>query len=306
MRRNELFHEVTKNRVLFLMLIPSVVFFLVFSYLPMSGIYLAFTRFDLSKGIFYSPFVGFDNFRYLVKTGQLFLITRNTILYNLVFIFVGNVTQIAAAIFISEISGKYFKKVSQSVMFLPYFISYVLISVFVYQFFNYEHGIISTILKFLGMEPFDFSSSVGAWKYIIIFFYVWKNIGYGMVIYLAAITNISSEYYEAAEIDGADVFKQIRYITLPMIKPIFMILFLFSIGKILKGQFDLFYQITGNNGMLFDATQIIDTYVFRSLVNHVDYGRVAAAGLYQSFFGLLFVVVINFIVKRFNEEYAIF
>ncbi len=306
MQKRGFLYELKKNKVLFLMIMPVVIYFIVFCYFPMAGSYIAFTRFDLVKGIFKSPFVGFENFKYLVGSGTLTKITFNTVAYNIVFIILGSFTQIAAAIFLSEVPGRIFKKASQSIMFLPYFVSYVLIGVFVYQIFNYEYGSMNNILKSMGFEPYDAFSNVGLWKYVIIFFYLWKGLGYGMVIYLAAIMNINSEYYEAAEIDGADIFQQIRYITLPLIKSTFVILLLFSIGSILKGQLDLFYQITGNNGTLFDSTQVIDTYVFRSLISYVDYGLVSAAGLYQSFFGFVLVLVSNYFVKRIDEEYALF
>lgn len=304
--RGGFLHEVKKNKILFLMLLPAVTFFIVFSYLPMSGIYLAFTRFDLVKGIFKSPFVGFENFRFLHMSGVLLTITKNTVLYNLAFILIGSVLQITTAIFINELSSKLFKKISQSLMFLPYFISYVLIGTFVYQLFHYEYGTLNNVLQSIGMEAIDASSNIGMWKYVILFFYIWKNLGYGMVIYLAAISNINEEYYEAAKIDGAGILKRIWYITLPMIKPTFIILFLFSIGNILKGQFELFYQIIGDNGMLFESTEIIDTYVFRSMVNFTDYGLISAAGLYQSFFGFILIMIVNTIVKKLNPDYALF
>jgi putative aldouronate transport system permease protein len=299
-------YEFKKNKVLFIMAVPSVLFFVIFCYLPMAGVYMAFTQYNMFGGIFNSPFVGLDNFRFLVLSGQLFDITRNTILYNVVFQIFGSAAQIIAAIFISEIPGKYFKKFTQSIMFLPYFVSFVLIGTFVYQIFNFEYGTLNNVLKTFGFQPIDVYANVGIWKYIIVFFFIWKNIGYGMVIYLATIMGISSEYYEAAKIDGADIFKQIRYITLPLLKPTFIILSLFALGNILRGQFQLFYQIIGNNGNLFSSTDIIDTFVFRSLINSPNYGLITAAGLYQSFFGFLLIVLVNFTVKKVNPEYALF
>lgn len=306
-KRKGLIHEVSKNKTMFLMLAPAVVFFFIICYIPMAGAYMAFTRYNIVKGIFGSQFIGLENFKFLYISGVLFKITKNTVLYNLAFIFIGAATQIAAAIFISELPGRIFKKTSQSIMFLPYFVSFVLIGSFIYQIFNYEYGTLNNILKSFGLEPVDVYSNTGVWKYIITFFQVWKNIGYGMVIYLAAIMGISSEYYEAAEIDGADIFKQIRYITLPMLKPTFIILFLFAIGNILKGQFELFYQIIGSNGILYDATDIIDTYVFRSLLGSgFDYGLASAAGLYQSLFGFALIMLVNVVIKKINPDYALF
>lgn len=305
-KKNDFTYELRKNRTMFLMLFPAVIFFFIFCYIPMAGVYMAFTRYNVVGGMFQSPFVGLENFRFLHLSGRLWIITKNTVLYNLVFIAVGMITQIAAAIFISELPGKLFRKTTQSLMFLPYFVSYVLIGAFVYQIFNFEFGTFNNILKTIGIQPIDAYANTGIWKYVIVFFYIWKSIGYGMVVYLAAIMGIDNGYYEAAEIDGADVFKQIRHITLPMLKPTFIILFLFAIGGILKGQFDLFYQIIGNNGMLYNSTDIIDTFVFRSLMGTNDYGQAAAAGLYQSFFGFVLIMLVNFIVKKINEEYALF
>lgn len=298
------FHEVVKNRTLFLMVLPVLVYYFIFYYLPIGGVYLAFTRFNYNGGIFGSPFIGLTNFKFLLP--NLYIITRNTILYNLAFIIIGSVCQIAAAIFISEIPGRLFKRTTQSMLFLPYFTSYVLVGAFVYNIFNYEFGTLNTILRQLHAAPVDVYSNTGIWKYLLVVFYIWKNIGVGTVIYLAALMNIDVQFYEAAKIDGASFFQQIRYITLPLLKPTFMILLLLSVSTIMKGQFDLFYQIIGNNSILFKTTDIIDTYVFRSMVMNFDIGMSSAAGLYQSFFGFLIILVVNFIAKKVNEDYALF
>ncbi|MFC5407530.1 ABC transporter permease [Cohnella soli] len=306
MHRRSFGHEFRKNKWLFVMIAPAVAYFLVFFYFPMAGSYMAFTSYDLVKGIFKSPFVGLENFKFLYISGILAKITMNTILYNVAFILVGGAFQISAAIFISELAGKSFKKLTQSMMFLPYFVSYVLIGVFVYQFFNYEHGTLNGILKALHMDPVDVFSNVGIWKYIIVFFSVWKGLGFGMIIYLATIMGINNEINEAAEIDGASIFQRIRYITIPLIIPTFITLLLLSVGSILKGQLDLFYQITGNNGLLFDATEVVDTYVFRALLNARDYGLVSAAGFYQSSFGFVLVLIANYLVKKYDRDYGLF
>lgn len=144
------------------------------------------------------------------------------------------------------------------------------------------------------------------WILLIILFYLWKNLGYSMVIYLAAITGISDEYYEAAKIDGAHIFQRIWYITVPMLKSTFVVLLLFSLGSIMKGQFDLFYQLIGNNGVLYNTTDILDTYVFRSLKVTFDIGMATAAGLYQSLFGFILIMTVNYIIRRINDDYALF
>lgn len=294
------------NRVLWMMILPALIFFAVFSYLPMVGVYYAFTNYRFDGGLFGSPFVGMQNFKFLFESGVLYNLTKNTILYNLAFILLGNALQLLCAVFLSELPGKLFKKTTQSVMFLPFFISFVLVGAFVFNLFNSDTGVVNTVLKQLGLPPYDFYLNTEPWKYIIVFFHVWKGLGYGTVIYLAAIMSISDEYHEAAKIDGANIFQRIRHITLPLLVPTFILLILLSLGGILKGQFDLFYQIIGNNGMLFDSTDIIDTYVYRSLTVNFDMGMGTAAGLYQSFFGFLLVMLVNYVIKKARSDYALF
>lgn len=301
--------DLKQNKTLYLMILPAICMFIIFAYLPMVGIYYAFTKYNFRGGLFGSPFVGFKNFEFLFSGGSkaiIWTLTKNTILYNLAFILIGNLLQIIVAIVLSELVGKKYKKFAQSVMFLPYFISYVLVGAFVYNMFNYEYGSVNAILHKLGKASINFYASPGYWKYIIVFFNVWKGLGYGTVIYLAAIMGIDREMYEAADIDGCNVFQKIRFLTLPLLKPTFIMLLLFSLGGILRGQFDLFYQIIGNNGALFQATDIIDTYVYRSLAINFDVGMGTASGLYQSFFGLLIILTVNFIVKKINDDYALF
>ncbi len=288
------------------MVSPVIVFFFINSYLPMVGIYYAFTRFDFNGGLFGSPFIGLENFKFLFQSGTILKITTNTILYNLAFILLGNFLQVFVAILLSELPGKIFVKFTQSAMFLPYFVSYVIVGVLVYNLFNYESGLVNSTLKQLNLQPFDAYSTPGIWKYVLVALYIWKQLGYGTVIYLAAIMGINSEYYEAAKIDGANIFMQIRHITIPMLVPTFILLFLFSLGSIMRGQFDLFYQVIGSNGLLFDATDIIDTYVFRALRMNFDIGMGTAAGLYQSVFGFIIIIVVNTLIKRRHEEYALF
>ncbi|GAA0135088.1 sugar ABC transporter permease [Paenibacillus sp. YSY-4.3] len=297
--------ELNKNRTLFLMIAPTLLFFIIFSYIPMIGVYYAFTNFDFEGGLFGSEFVGFKNFEFLYKSGILWNLTKNTVLYNLAFLIIGNIMQIVSAIFLAQLASKWFKKTAQSLMFLPYFLSWVLVGAFVFNMFS-DLGVVNTLLKQIGLQPYDFYLNSAPWKYIIVFFNVWKGIGYGTIIYLAAIMGISDELYEAAKIDGANIFQQIRSITLPLLKPTFILLILFSLGGILKGQFDLFYQIIGNNGLLYDATDIIDTFVFRSLTVNFDIGMGTAAGLYQSFFGFVLIMTVNYIIKKTREEYALF
>lgn len=276
------------------------------SYFPMVGIYYAFTQFDFNSSMFNSKFVGLQNFEFLWRSGTLVKLTMNTIGYNIAFIVLGNVLAIVCAILLSELNGKWFKKISQSVMFLPYFVSFVILSVIVYNLFNYDSGFLNTMLTQFGLDPVDVYSKPWAWIFLIIIFYLWKNLGYSMVIYLAAITGISDEYYEAAKIDGANIFQRIWYITVPMLKSTFVVLLLFALGSIMKGQFDLFYQLIGNNGLLYNTTDILDTYVYRSLKVTFDVGMATAAGVYQSLFGFVLIMTVNYIIRKINDDYALF
>ncbi|MDF2802285.1 MAG: sugar transporter permease [Anaerocolumna sp.] len=300
------FREVSRKRVLFLMILPVIVYFIVFAYIPMPGAYIAFVDYSIGKGIFGSDFVGLKNFEFLAKTGDLWRITKNTLLYNVAFLALCNLFQVAFAIMISELGSKWFKKISQSVILLPYFISMVIVGFFAYNLFNFDHGFINTLLVNIGFDKHDFYSDQGIWKYIIVFFKIWNQTGYGMIIYLATITGISAEIYEAAALDGASPVQKIKYLTIPLLKSTVVLLFLFGLGGILKGSFDLFYNLIGNNSVLFAQTDIIDTFVFRSLVGQFNFSQGAAVGFYQSIFGLVLVLLVNAVVKKIEPDSALF
>ena len=297
---------IVQNRTLILMCVPAIVFFFVFSYMPMPGAYIAFTNFQYNKGIWHSPFVGLNNFKFLFSSGQLTLLLRNTILYNLAFIILGNVLQLTFAILLNEVRSAGFKKTTQSLMFLPYFISDVLVSLLVYNLLNYDYGFISNLVRALGGEMPKVYQMAGAWPFIIILVNLWKGTGYGTVVYFAAITGMDSSMLEAAQIDGANGFQRIRYIILPTLKPTVIILFLFAIGGILKGNFGLFYNLVGNNSMLFNTTDIIETYVYRSMMNSFNFSQSSAVGLFQSVVGFFIVLAANAFVKHLDPDYALF
>lgn len=298
--------EFRRNWLLFVFLIPCAVFFIINNYLPMVGVYFAFTQFNFRDHLFASPFVGFKNFEFLLRS-EIFHLTSNTILYNVVFIVLGNVLQMLFAVFISHVGNRKLRKISQTMIFMPYFVSYVILRVLVFNLFEYEVGLVNNVVTSMGMARIDFYNTPSYWPYLITIFYLWKNIGYGMVVYLATITGISTEYYEAAQIDGANIYQQIWYITVPLLKPTFIILLLYSLGGIMKGQFELFYQLVGNNGTLFNVTDIFDTYVYRiTTTQPLSLGMGTAAGLFQSVFGLVVIMVTNFCIKRRNPEYALF
>jgi putative aldouronate transport system permease protein len=306
-KKKTFWKKVKDSRTLILMCVPAILFFIVFAYCPMPGAYIAFTDFNYKSGIFASKFVGFDNFKFLVQSGSLWLLTKNTILYNLAFIVLGNALQIFVAILLNEVKNKLFKKVSQTVMFLPYFISAVLVGLLAFNILNYDFGFMNVVIKFFGGDPIKVYSMPNAWPIIIVLVNLWQQTGYGSIVYFASICGIDSSIIEAAEVDGANILQRIRYIILPSLKPTAIILFLFAIGGIMKGNFGLFYNLVGSsNSMLFPTTDIIETYVYRTLMNNFNFANSTAVGLYQSVFGFVIVMVCNWLVKKVDEEYALF
>lgn len=300
--------EVKKNRALFVMAMPAFLLVLIMQYLPMSGLVLAFKNYRYDLGVFGSEWNGFANFEYLFSSGTGWLITKNTVVYNLLNLVTSQLIAVLIAIFISEINKKVFKKVTQSIIFLPYFISWVIVGVFVYNIFNYETGILNSVLTFFGAEKVNMydASKAGIWPWIICLFNSWKWCGYNSVIYIAAITGVDAEIHEAASIDGANIFERIRYITIPCILPTIITMLLLQVGRFLRGDFEMFYQIVGNNGQLFNKTDVIDTYVFRSLLQNSNLGMTAAASFYQSVICFATIMIVNAVVKHVEEDLALF
>ncbi len=304
--RTGLLYRLKSKKTLLFMIAPAVLYFLLFSYVPMAGIVLAFKQYRYDLGIMGSPWVGFDNFKFFFMTGDAFRVTRNTMLYNAAFILINNVLQIVVAILMAEIGSKLFRKTAQTLMFLPYFLSWVVVGAVAYNLFNYEHGTVNTLLRSLHIPELDIYTTPEYWKYILIFFSAWKAVGYGAVFYMASILSIDRETYEAAEIDGANVFQRIRYITLPSLRPTITILVLLAIGGIFRGDFGLFYQLVGNNGLLYQTTDVIDTYVYRSLLVNNEIGMSSAIGFYQSILCFATIMVTNFLVRKSDKENALF
>lgn len=298
--------DLKDNRVKWLMILPAAVVVILMCYIPMAGIVLAFKEFNYHDGIFGSPLAGFRNFEYFFRSGKAWITTRNTILYNIAFLCVNTLLQITCAILLSELAGKYFKRITQSVMFFPYFISWVVVGAFIYNMFNYEFGAVNTFLRNLGAQPLDVYSNKAVWPVILIAVSAFKNVGYGTVMYLASIVSIDGEMFEAADLDGATMWQKIRHITLPCIRPTVVILFLMAIGTIMKGDFQMFWQVTGNNPMVIEVTDVIDTYVTRSLLELQEFGMTSAAGLYQSGLSFVLVLLANYAVKKVEPEYALF
>lgn len=305
-RKTSLGRELSMNGTLLLMCLPAILFFLAFCYIPMPGAYIAFTNFAYNKGIFESPFIGLKNFQFLFQSGQLGLLLKNTVLYNVAFIVLGNFLQLTFAILLNEVKSNVFKKLTQSMMFLPYFISAVLVSLLVYNMINYDYGFISNLVRSSGGTMPKLYSQAKAWPFIIVLVNLWQGTGYGTVVYFAAITSIDESMLEAARVDGANGFQRIRYIILPCLKPTVVILFLFALGGILKGNFGLFYNLVGANSVLYPTTDIIETYVYRALMNNFNFSQGSAVGLFQSLVGFIIVLVANGITKRIEPDYSLF
>ncbi len=305
-KKGSILKSIRDSRILLLMLAPAVVYVVIFHYIPMFGAVLAFKDFNYVDGILRSPWNGLQNFQYLILSRKLWPLTRNTLLYNLAFIVFGVIFQVTFAILLSEITGKWFKKISQTLMFMPYFISWVVVVAIVQSLFGYETGILNHILARFGVEGINIYANTGVWPYLLIGFRIWKDTGYGSIVYLASITSIDSSLYEAADVDGASFFQKVFHITLPSIKPTIIIMVLLSVGQIFRGDFGLFYQLVGSNANVLEVADIIDLFVYRSLLTSGDVGMSAAAGLYQSVLCFVTVVFCNWVIKKIDPEYTLF
>lgn len=292
---------------LYLMMIPGLAYLVINNYLPMFGLTIAFKDINYAKGIWGSDWIGFSNFKYLFQTTDAYIITRNTLLYNAVFIVLGLAIAIAIAILLNEIRSKMARGLYQSIILLPFLISMILVSYLVYAMLSVDSGFVNnTLLPMLGLDPVSWYMESQYWPYILTIVHIWKGAGYSCIVFLAAIIGIDREYYEAAELDGASKWTQIRTITLPMITPIITMLALLGIGRIFYSDFGLFYQVPMNSGALYETTNVIDTYVFRGLMQLGDIGMSAAAGFYQSLVGFVLVLVSNAIVRKFDKDNALF
>ncbi|HAL73899.1 MAG TPA: sugar ABC transporter permease [Clostridiales bacterium] len=293
--------------VLYLMMLPGLIYFFINNYLPMFGILIAFKKIDFRKGILGSDWTGLSNFTYLFKTSDAWIITRNTLFYNVAFIILGIIIQVAFAIFLNEIRNKLLLRTFQSLIILPALISMVIVAYLSYAALSMNSGFLNkAILPFLGLPEVSWYSEPRYWPFILTFVNIWKNAGFGCIIYLATVVGISPEYFEAARLDGASRWKQIRHITLPLLKPVIIMLTILNIGKIFYSDFGLFYQVPMNSGVLFNVTNTIDTYVYRGLMQLGDIGRSSAANFYQSIVGFVLVLLSNWFVRKLNPESALF
>lgn len=291
---------------MYIMALPGLLYLFVNNYMPLPGLVLAFKKYNAKKGIFGSKNVGFKNFKYLFATKDAFVITRNTILYNIVFIIVNTLLAVFVAILLAEMTSK-LKRIYQIIILLPFMISMVIVSYLVFGFLSNDNGFINnTILSALGKEPIQWYMQKQYWPFILVFVNAWKVIGYNCIIYLSAILGIDRSIYESASIDGAGKWAQVRKITIPLLRPTIIMMTLLAVGRIFYSDFGLFYQVPQNQGALFAVTNTIDTYVYRGLLELGDISMASAAGLYQSVVGFIFILAANLIVRKLDPDNALF
>lgn len=292
--------------------LPTFIWFILFTYLPMFGLIIAFKNYKVSAGhgfiysLFQSEWAGLDNFKYFIQSNSFGMLLRNTVLYNLVFIVLGIVIPVSLAVMISMIRSRRKSKVYQTMMFFPHFMSWVVVSYFVYAFLNPDKGLANLILESLGKEKVMWYSTAKYWPFILVIMQVWKTAGYSMVVYLASITGIDKALYEAAVIDGANKKQQAKFITLPSLKPIIIMMFILNVGKIFYSDFGLFYQLTQRvPSSLYTTVSTFDTYIYNALQTNMPIGKVAAASFFQSIACCITILLANWIVKKFDEDSAI-
>ena len=294
------------NKELLLLSLPGGIWFLIFAYLPMFGILIAFQEYRPEKNfllsVLHSKFVGFKNFEFLFKSGDMWIIFRNTIGYNLLFIILGIVLPITVAMLLNELRNHGAVKVYQSMMFLPYFLSWVVVSYCLYAFLDPSKGLVNNILG----KNISWYTEKDYWPFIIIFMSQWKGVGYNTVVYLASICGIDKTFYEAAMLDGATKWQQVKYITVPLLRPVITILFIMSVGGIIRSDFGLFYQLPRNSGPLYPVTNVLDTYIYRALMQSSEIGMSSAAAFFQSVVGFALIMIANKVAAKIDNENTLF
>ena len=299
------FKQLVKYRSIFFLTLPGILLILTFQYVPLvMGLVLPFKDVNYKVGIWRSPSVGLENFKFLFSSDAAWRITRNTVCLNFLFIVTVLICSVICALFLYQVS-KRSVKVYQTVLFFPYFISWVVASYVILALLDMENGLLNSILQFFGRDAILWYNEPKYWPVIMVIANLWKNIGYYTIIYYTGLLGISEEYYEASEVDGATKLQQIRYITLPLLKPVIITLLLLQLSKIFYGNFDMFYNLTMNSAALYPTTDVIDTYVYRSLKVMGDLGMSSAAGLYQSLVGFGIVITVNAIIRRVDNENAL-
>ena len=298
--------EIIKNRYLYVLALPGILFLCIFAYIPIIGHLIAFKKFQISKGIFGSPWVGFDNFKFFFQGDEWIKVTVNTLFLNFLFISFGLTIAVTLAILLNEITSQLYKKITQSLIFLPYFISWLVVSLMVFAMLNTSDGLINHQLVKLGMKPVSWYNKPEYWRSLLTLIYIWKFSGYNSVIFLSAITGLSSDYYESARIDGANKLQQIWHITLPLLRPTIIIMGLLGIGRIFYGDFGMIYGIIGDNSILFPTTDVIDTFSYRALRQLGNFSMASSVILYQSVLGLITIVIFNSFVKKIDHDAKLF
>ena len=313
LRASGRFSKAKKTLMLLTMVAPGALWLLLLRYLPMGGIILAFKNYKIYpkdptflNNLIHSKWVGLDNFKFLFTTGDSWVMIRNTLAYNIVFIILGVIIPVAFAIMMSELSKKFVAKTYQTLMFFPYFLSWVVVSYFLNAFIDAQYGLIPMAQRAAGETAVSWYTAPGPWPYIIVFANLWKNVGYSTVLYLAAITGIDQTQYEAAAIDGASKWQQILHVTLPNLRTMIAILFILNVGKIFNADFGLFWNVPMQNGALFSVTQVIDTYIYRVLMNTGNIGQSTAAGLLQNIVGFICIIGANAVVKKIDSDSTLF
>ena len=292
---------------LYLMALPALAYLFINNYMPLYGMQLAFRELDYAKGVFGGKFVGFKNFEFLFTTNDAFVMVRNTVLYNLLFIGVGMVVGLTVAILFNEIRCKLAAKFYQSALLIPHFISMVIVSYLGFAFLSSENGFINnTILKMFGAEAVSWYSEPQYWPFILLFINLWKGVGYSLLMYTARILTINTEYYEAATLDGATKWQKVCHITLPLLKPAIIMMLVLSVGRMFYSDFGLFYQVPMNSGPLYSVTTTIDTYSFRALMQLGDITMSSATGVFQSFVGFVLLLGANLLVGKLSKDDALF
>ncbi len=289
------------------MCLPALLLLLVFNYMPMTGILIAFKDYKFNLGIFGSKWVGFENFQYLFTSGDAARILTHTVLYNAVFIITNMLVSIGLALLFNEVRSRYLARVYQSAVFFPYFVSWVIAGYFALALLSTDNGLLNNLRQQLLLSPISWLRTPSVWPFILVFANLWKNAGYLSLIYLAAMMGINPELYEVAQIDGGSRWQQVWYITIPLISPIIIIMLVLSIGKILNADFGLFFYLTrGASGGVINSVDVIDTYVYNALRNSTDLGQPAAAGFFQSVVGFILVLTTNQIIRKVDPERALF
>jgi len=306
-KKNSLYGHLKKYGSLWLLALPAIILIVMFSYIPMSGLVIVFKKYNFKDGIFGSPWVGLENFKFFFFNFETaWRATKNTIILNVLYTVFGTTAAVALAIMFNEIKNKKVLKVTQSLSIIPYFLSWVIAGGILSAILDYDGGTINSVLTFFGMEKIDFYNEPSYWRVILPIANIWKGAGYSAIIYFATITGFDTSYYESAEVDGATMWQKIRFITIPLLKPTVIILFLLSVGKMLSGDLTMLMSLTNLSPTLMKTTDIIDTFVYRSVMGMGDFTMGSAIGLYQSVFGFILVLFSNWIAGKFDKDYKLF